>query len=347
MSTAQSQPSPPSYSPYDSALPATPGPPVPGQTSYTPTLLIDSENSPAPPAMHNNSEQLIPLTPLVPQQTSGIGSNNPFNPHFVPQPIAPQSHIASLGANSTGSPMHIQPHAGVPPQQQSTAGNQLEQSNTSSANQFGVLHTTVDNNSPIQGLPAVPQSTFQPNAQAALQNHATPIGQQQPLPQGMMAPYHQQQPTGGTLNGNQATIPQQQQQQGPMVPQGTPYYNPQQTGMMMHPPNFNPQFNPAFGYAPPPFQVTSPMHVLGPGPGAVQCPVCGVKGVTRITYETGSTTHLWAVIACAFICMPCIPYLVNDVKDVRHYCSAPACGVALATWQRSGGTIVHAFGQMN
>ncbi|TFK24332.1 hypothetical protein FA15DRAFT_592584 [Coprinopsis marcescibilis] len=94
----------------------------------------------------------------------------------------------------------------------------------------------------------------------------------------------------------------------------------------------------------PVFQVVNPMHILGPGPGAVQCPNCKQNIVTKIEHISGSTTHLWALVACAFICLPCIPYLVNESKDVRHSCTS--CGTTLATYLRSGSTVVHAFGNI-
>ncbi|EAU93598.1 hypothetical protein CC1G_02828 [Coprinopsis cinerea okayama7 len=119
-------------------------------------------------------------------------------------------------------------------------------------------------------------------------------GVQQPLPQApqsmnnaVTTPSPTFQPNHGTVNG---TISGQQQGQ----------YQPQSQGT-----DFNPYYPPAQGHpsppAPPPmysapgqpiqFQVVSPLHVLGPGPGAVQCPNCGTRGITNIRHESGSTTQ--------------------------------------------------------
>jgi hypothetical protein len=62
----------------------------------------------------------------------------------------------------------------------------------------------------------------------------------------------------------------------------------------------------------------------------------------------------WAAAICCLFCLGCIPYLMNDAKDVEHKCgqvlisplklvvhvlsNAIQCGITLATWHRSGTT---------
>jgi hypothetical protein len=89
---------------------------------------------------------------------------------------------------------------------------------------------------------------------------------------------------------------------------------------------------------------TMPVGALTSTPGLVQCPVCGVVQVTSIDYETGVSTHIWAVLCCVIFGLGCIPYLFPGFKDVQHKCGH--CGALLATWQRTGGTKVHQFASL-
>jgi len=86
----------------------------------------------------------------------------------------------------------------------------------------------------------------------------------------------------------------------------------------------------------------TPIGVLGRGASPVDCPACGKREMTRVTYVTGNTTHGWAFGACICFCLGCIPYLLNDMKDVQHHCGK--CGVLLSTWHRSGAVEVHQHG---
>ncbi|TFK34981.1 LITAF-like zinc ribbon domain-containing protein, partial [Crucibulum laeve] len=100
-----------------------------------------------------------------------------------------------------------------------------------------------------------------------------------------------------------------------------------------------PQMQP-FGAAPKFFTAT-PLRLLGEGTAPVDCPVCRKRELTHVTLQVGSNTHLWAIGFCIFLGLGCIPYLMNDTKDVRHSCGS--CGALLATWQRGGKiTVVHA-----
>ncbi|EAU93599.2 hypothetical protein CC1G_02829 [Coprinopsis cinerea okayama7 len=134
-----------------------------------------------------------------------------------------------------------------------------------------------------QGTPVVPVGAqpqyFQPQnvgTVGSMQQLQNPQQPQHPQPNNfgvMMAPSPTFQP--GTVNG-------QQQQQMQQIQQQSPVYGGQ------------PQSPPATSYSAsgqPPLQVVSPLHVLGPGPGAVQCPSCGSRGITNITLENGSTTQ--------------------------------------------------------
>ncbi|KAF2501065.1 hypothetical protein BU16DRAFT_190012 [Lophium mytilinum] len=58
-------------------------------------------------------------------------------------------------------------------------------------------------------------------------------------------------------------------------------------------------------------------------------------GATSIS----ENTHAWALGLCCLVCLGCIPYLMNSLKDVQHKCGR--CGVLLATWHRGGTTEVH------
>ncbi|KAF2760978.1 hypothetical protein EJ05DRAFT_248408 [Pseudovirgaria hyperparasitica] len=87
------------------------------------------------------------------------------------------------------------------------------------------------------------------------------------------------------------------------------------------------------------FQNVTPIASLGRGPAPVDCPACGQRAMSSINYEVGNSTHAWALALCCLVCLGCIPYLMNSLKDVQHKCGR--CGVLLATWHRSGSTEVH------
>ncbi|EJD42868.1 hypothetical protein AURDEDRAFT_168115 [Auricularia subglabra TFB-10046 SS5] len=93
-------------------------------------------------------------------------------------------------------------------------------------------------------------------------------------------------------------------------------------------------------YAAPPYAVPMQQPLagrvssLGEYPANVTCPHCKLTGITRVEYESGGRTHMWAALACFCFCLGCIPYLINGTKDVKHFCSN--CGTLLAHWHRSG-----------
>ncbi|PVG00688.1 hypothetical protein CPB86DRAFT_782522 [Serendipita vermifera] len=94
-----------------------------------------------------------------------------------------------------------------------------------------------------------------------------------------------------------------------------------------------PQFMPQQPGAP---LTATPIPALNRSSAPVDCPVCGQRALTSTRKVVGSSNHLWAAIACFFFCLGCIPYLLDDLKDVEHSCSN--CGTHLATFYKSGGT---------
>ncbi|RPA99437.1 hypothetical protein L873DRAFT_1683883 [Choiromyces venosus 120613-1] len=92
------------------------------------------------------------------------------------------------------------------------------------------------------------------------------------------------------------------------------------------------------------FLQATPIPALSRGSAPVDCPICGQRKLTSVSYEVGSTTHLWAAVACVVACLGCIPYLMTSLKDVQHRCGQ--CGTLLAIWHRSGGAevLVHPQG---
>ncbi|KAH6713917.1 LITAF-like zinc ribbon domain-containing protein [Leptodontidium sp. MPI-SDFR-AT-0119] len=91
------------------------------------------------------------------------------------------------------------------------------------------------------------------------------------------------------------------------------------------------------------YQMATPLASLQQGPAPVDCPVCGVREMTRAEYVTGGTTHLSALLCCCCLCLGCVPYLASWFKDCEHKCGS--CGALLAVWHRSGRTEVMAHGR--
>ncbi|CZS96321.1 hypothetical protein WAI453_009878 [Rhynchosporium graminicola] len=90
------------------------------------------------------------------------------------------------------------------------------------------------------------------------------------------------------------------------------------------------------------YQMATPLASLQQGPAPVDCPVCGVRELTRTEFVSGGTTHLSALLCCCCLCLGCIPYMASWFKDCEHKCGS--CGAFLACWHRSGRTevIAHA-----
>ncbi|KAF2019667.1 hypothetical protein BU24DRAFT_459312 [Aaosphaeria arxii CBS 175.79] len=153
---------------------------------------------------------------------------------------------------------------------------------------------------PVYGQPQPGVQSPQPTGQQPYGAGSPPPGQPQPYGQPGAAP-----------PADQAQYQQQPGQPG-MPPQ-------QQTGQV--------------------YQNATPIANLGRGPAPADCPACGQRSMTTVAYESGNTTHAWAGVLCCCLCLGCIPYLMNSLKDCSHKCGR--CGVLLATWHRSGTTEVH------
>ncbi|OAL43621.1 hypothetical protein IQ07DRAFT_592956 [Pyrenochaeta sp. DS3sAY3a] len=171
---------------------------------------------------------------------------------------------------------------------------------------------------PMQQYPQSPDMTGQPpvyhsdpNAQLQYQQQQAMYAQPQQPQQQQYATPPPQQPQGAYM-APQPTGQQHQQQQPGMPPQ-------QQSGTV--------------------YQNATPIASLGRGPAPADCPACGQRSMTNVAFETGNTTHAWALGLCCLCCLGCIPYVMNSLKDVQHKCGR--CGVLLATWHRSGTTEVH------
>lgn len=177
-----------------------------------------------------------------------------------------------------------------------------------------------------------------------MEKQGVPMNQ---YPQSPDMAHQQQQPPVYAQDPNQQQFqqpqmyaqPQQQQpyagSPAPQQPQGA-YMQPQQTGFDQtkgHP-GMPPQAQSGTVY-----QNATPIASLNRGPAPADCPACGQRAMTNVAYEVGNTTHAWALGLCCLVCLGCIPYVMNSLKDVQHKCGR--CGVLLATWHRSGTTEVH------
>ncbi|KAF2115713.1 LITAF-like zinc ribbon domain-containing protein [Lophiotrema nucula] len=149
-------------------------------------------------------------------------------------------------------------------------------------------------------------------------------------------PVYHQDPNAQYQQNQMYQQPQQQYSQAgsphPQQPQGA-YIQPQQTGHQQNP-GMPPQHQSGTVY-----QNATPIASLNRGPAPADCPACGQRAMTNVSYEVGNTTHAWALGLCCLACLGCIPYVMNSLKDVQHKCGR--CGVLLATWHRSGTTEVH------
>ncbi|PVF91295.1 hypothetical protein CPB86DRAFT_719689 [Serendipita vermifera] len=137
--------------------------------------------------------------------------------------------------------------------------------------------------------------------------------------------YPPQMPPGQYTPGQQFAPGQPQ-----FTPGQQPQYAPGQPQFTPGQPQFVPQQQPG---AP---LTATPITALNRGSAPVDCPVCGQRAVTSTRKVIGSNNHLWAAITCFCCCLGCIPYLLDDLKDVEHSCSN--CGTHLATYYKSGGT---------
>ncbi|OAL00771.1 hypothetical protein IQ06DRAFT_326391 [Phaeosphaeriaceae sp. SRC1lsM3a] len=178
--------------------------------------------------------------------------------------------------------------------------------------------------------PMSPDVTGQPQQQPPVY-HQDPNAQYQQQQQPQYAQHPPQQQFGA------ASPPPQQYPVGSPPPQQHPdtaYMQAQQKGMHPQQPGMPPQQPSGQQY-----QSATPIANLNRGPAPADCPACGQRSMTNTAFETGNTTHAWALGLCCLCCLGCIPYVMNSLKDVQHKCGR--CGVLLATWHRSGTTEVH------
>ncbi|KAL6152496.1 hypothetical protein ACJQWK_04949 [Exserohilum turcicum] len=121
-------------------------------------------------------------------------------------------------------------------------------------------------------------------------------------------------------------------QQYPNAPQGQP--QPPMYAQDAPAPGMPPQQMPGTQY-----QNAVPLNSLQRSPAPADCPACGQRALTNVSFVAGNTTHAWALGLCCLCCLGCIPYVMSSTKDVEHKCGR--CGVLLATYHRSGSTEVH------
>jgi len=127
------------------------------------------------------------------------------------------------------------------------------------------------------------------------------------------------------------------------APQAPPPGVHQDPNQNQHPdPAQQPQPQMQQGQKPTQYQSATPLGSLQQGAAPVDCPVCGVRELTRTEFVSGGTTHLSALLLCCCLCLGCIPYLATWFKDVEHKCGH--CGALLAVWHRSGRTEVMQHG---
>ncbi|KZV82879.1 hypothetical protein EXIGLDRAFT_729132 [Exidia glandulosa HHB12029] len=144
----------------------------------------------------------------------------------------------------------------------------------------------------------------------------------------------------------------EQPQPGYFPQQGTPQqqYPPQQQygspGVPQYPaPGHQPyQQQPAYGQPVIMGTMGGRVQNLSQFPAPCLCPNCGQTQITRVSYEAGTYTHIWALVLGLVACCCCIPYMVDGLKDVHHFCAN--CNIPLAIYHRSGGIEVLAHQQM-
>jgi len=86
-----------------------------------------------------------------------------------------------------------------------------------------------------------------------------------------------------------------------------------------------------------------PLNALKRVPAPADCPRCGKRSLTKLSYEIGAGNHFAALGAFAYtIVLFWVPYLVTRLKNVKHHCGN--CDTLLATWHRVGNlTDVHEY----
>ncbi|KAF3022544.1 hypothetical protein E8E14_012649 [Neopestalotiopsis sp. 37M] len=84
------------------------------------------------------------------------------------------------------------------------------------------------------------------------------------------------------------------------------------------------------------YSETTPLHLLGPAPAAIDCPYCGRRGLTRVDESDSSMTILAGIgLGVICICLACLPCCLHWFPDHDHHCSH--CGRRVAHVPQSSG----------
>ena len=146
-----------------------------------------------------------------------------------------------------------------------------------------------------------------------------------------------QSPAPVYTESNEKAVHSNADAQYPMAtPQQQQYNNEAKQGILMANQQYQQQTAPPRNN----YQMAVPLANLQQGAAPVDCPICGVREMTKTEYVTGGTTHLSALLFCCFTCLGCIPYIAHWFKDCEHKCGN--CDTLLAVWHRSGRTEVMA-----
>jgi len=71
---------------------------------------------------------------------------------------------------------------------------------------------------------------------------------------------------------------------------------------------------------------------VGPHSTRITCRSCQADISTRVSYDTSSRTHLFALLCCIiFFPCACVPYCMDSCKDTNHYC--PNCNAYIGTYR--------------
>ncbi|XP_011178871.1 lipopolysaccharide-induced tumor necrosis factor-alpha factor homolog isoform X3 [Zeugodacus cucurbitae] len=108
------------------------------------------------------------------------------------------------------------------------------------------------------------------------------------------------------------------------------------------PPSYSqavPGYYPPQGAAAPATATTVVIHTTAPTftpisnePATITCPSCHAMVRTTVIRQPSTSTHLWALILCLFVCWPCVcvPYCMDSCQNANHYC--PNCNAYIGTY---------------
>jgi len=135
----------------------------------------------------------------------------------------------------------------------------------------------------------------------------------------------QQQTDFGDFNGSKSQNMPPPYQSPPASYQSTPSPYPQ-VQQQQQQPNQQAYGEPPLCGGPPPTIVIHNVAYFGTGPQTITCPNCRQMVLTRVDYQNGAAVWIICLIICLFggifgCCL--IPFCVDSLKDVIHYC--PAC----------------------